>query len=100
MLGVVPLNPAATWTSVAGIYLCRETANLRTTQLQQAKVFRGRKNASVCQACRHASMIKPASIVFLLSVGLLCSAQEPASTIKVDVKLVNVFVTVTDAQCV
>jgi Ca-activated chloride channel family protein len=41
-------------------------------------------------------MIKPASIVFLLSVGLLCSAQEPASTIKVDVKLVNVFVTVTD----
>ncbi len=43
-------------------------------------------------------MIRVASIVLLLVIAVLCSAQEPPSTIKVDVKLVNVFVTVTDER--
>lgn len=41
-------------------------------------------------------MFRPATIVLLIAMcGPLC-AQEPSSTLKVDVKLVNVFVTVTD----
>jgi len=43
-------------------------------------------------------MIRVASIVLLLVIAVLCSAQEPPSTIKVDVKLVNAFVTVTDER--
>jgi len=43
-------------------------------------------------------MIRVASIVLLLVIAVLCSAQDPPSTIKVDVKLVNVFVTVTDER--
>lgn len=46
-------------------------------------------------------MTKPASLFFLLFAIATCrvSAQEePSSTVKVDVRLVNVFVTVTDAH--
>jgi Ca-activated chloride channel family protein len=38
------------------------------------------------------------AFVFLLCAGVLSTAEEPDSTIKVDVKLVNVFVTVTDSR--
>jgi Ca-activated chloride channel family protein len=38
------------------------------------------------------------AVVFLLCAGVLSTAEEPDSTIKVDVKLVNVFVTVTDSR--
>ncbi|HET7206543.1 MAG TPA: VWA domain-containing protein [Terriglobales bacterium] len=37
-----------------------------------------------------------AAIVLLLAIGVPCAAQDTSSTVKVDVKLVNVFVTVTD----
>jgi len=47
-------------------------------------------------------MSKPATLCLLAIVvcaACLCSAQEqPSTTLKVDVKLVNVFVTVTDAR--
>jgi len=43
-------------------------------------------------------MIRVARIVLLLVIAVLCSGQEPPSTIKVDVNLVNVFVTVTDER--
>jgi hypothetical protein len=56
---------------------------------------RGRKRAYVYQSYSHGSVNKPATIVFLLAIAILWFAQEP-STIKVDVKLANVFVTVTD----
>lgn len=43
--------------------------------------------------------MKPAAVVsLLLSLALACFAQEPETTIKVEVKLVNVFVTVTDER--
>ena len=41
-------------------------------------------------------MRKSAIFSLLLSLSLTCGAQEPDTTFKVDVKLVNVFVTVTD----
>ena len=41
-------------------------------------------------------MHRPAAIVLLLAMCGLACAQEPSATLKVDVKLVNVFVTVTD----
>src|ERR1700751_3098436 len=47
------------------------------------------------------AMTKPASfyLLFLLSAAAFCLAQEePSTTLKVDVRLVNVFVTVTDAH--
>ena len=45
-------------------------------------------------------MIKPAALsLLLLACGGVCSAQEePSTTVRVDVRLVNVFVTVTDQQ--
>ena len=61
-------------------------------------LHRTQKREAVFQACRHASMIRVASIVLLLVIAVLCSDQDPPSTIKVDVKLVNVFVTVTDER--
>jgi Ca-activated chloride channel family protein len=43
------------------------------------------------------SLMKPAAIAYLLLwLALACSAQDSDNTFKVDVKLVNVFVTVTD----
>jgi hypothetical protein len=59
-------------------------------------VFLGQKRASVYHRCTHASIKKLALVVCLLAIAVWCPAQEPDSTIKVDVKLVNVFVTVTD----
>jgi Ca-activated chloride channel homolog len=42
-------------------------------------------------------MTRPATLAFLVFAALLCSAQEePSTTLKIDVRLVNVFVTVTD----
>src|SRR6201993_2888946 len=47
------------------------------------------------------SMIKPATLSLLLIYCTACigfAQEEPSSTLKVDVRLVNVFVTVTDAH--
>src|ERR1700740_2728293 len=47
------------------------------------------------------SMIKPATLSLLLICCTACMSfgqEEPSSTVKVDVRLVNVFVTVTDAH--
>lgn len=41
-------------------------------------------------------MHRPAAIVLVIAMCALACAQEPSTTLKVDVKLVNVFVTVTD----
>jgi Ca-activated chloride channel homolog len=41
-------------------------------------------------------MFRPATIVLLIAMCGAACAQEPSTTLKVDVKLVNVFVTVTD----
>ncbi len=42
-------------------------------------------------------MTRPTPLVLLLFAACLCSAQEePSTTLKIDVRLVNVFVTVTD----
>src|SRR5438270_12353621 len=41
-------------------------------------------------------MFRPAAIVLLIAMCAAAFAQEPSTTLKVDVKLVNVFVTVTD----
>ena len=41
-------------------------------------------------------MFRPATIVLLIAMCAAVCAQEPSTTLKVDVKLVNVFVTVTD----
>lgn len=41
-------------------------------------------------------MTRLAALALLLATGVVCWAQESSSTLKVDVKLVNVFVTVTD----
>ncbi len=41
-------------------------------------------------------MTRLAALALLLATAVTCCAQEPSSTLKVDVKLVNVFVTVTD----
>ena len=60
------------------------------------QVFLGQKRASVYHRGAYALMNKPSLVVCLLAIAVWCSAQEPDSTIKVDVKLVNVFVTVTD----
>ena len=44
-------------------------------------------------------MIRANSCIFLLLAACVCHAQEaPSTTVRVDVKLVNVFVTVTDAH--
>src|ERR1700741_5473685 len=47
------------------------------------------------------SMIKPATLSLLLICCTACMSfgqEEPSSTVKVDVRLVNVFVTVTDSH--
>src|ERR1044071_4326089 len=41
-------------------------------------------------------MVKLATIILLIATAVSARAQEPSTTLKVDVKLVNVFVTVTD----
>ena len=41
-------------------------------------------------------MVKLATIILLIATAVSACAQEPSTTLKVDVKLVNVFVTVTD----
>ena len=41
-------------------------------------------------------MTRLAALALLLATAVVCCAQESSSTLKVDVKLVNVFVTVTD----
>lgn len=41
-------------------------------------------------------MVKFATIILLIATAVSARAQEPSTTLKVDVKLVNVFVTVTD----
>jgi len=43
-------------------------------------------------------MIRSAILVLLLVPSAVCAQEEPSSTLKIDVKLVNVFVTVTDAN--
>lgn len=44
------------------------------------------------------SFMKSLWLVLIVGAALACVAQEPETTLKVDVKLVNVFVTVTDAR--
>ena len=43
-------------------------------------------------------MIRSAILALLLIPGAAFAQEEPSSTLKIDVKLVNVFVTVTDAN--
>jgi Ca-activated chloride channel homolog len=43
-------------------------------------------------------MIRPAILALLLVPGVVVAQEEPSTTLKINVKLVNVFVTVTDAN--
>jgi hypothetical protein len=90
------LSPATTWASPDSIYPCRTTIPLTDNHLQQNRILFGREPVSAFQCCHFGSAARPATIISLLALATLCPAQESASTFKVDVKLVNVFVTVTD----
>jgi hypothetical protein len=89
------LPEATTSASHHSIYACRAIIPLTDNHLQQNWILFGRERVrpSVLplwlsrEASYHHS---------LLALATLCPAQESASTFKVDVKLVNVFVTVTD----
>ena len=68
-----------------------ESHMMRIERLLRAKKIRLAARGSQLVAC---SLI----CVFIVSASARLMAQEPETTLKVDVKLVNVFVTVTDAR--